>query len=68
MNHILKREPLLVTLAVIHLALFLICLMLATVDPRFVTGVNAWFKPAKFAISIAIYRSNAAASPPFSAG
>lgn len=60
MNHILKREPLLVTLAVIHLALFLICLMLATVDPRLVTGVNAWFKPAKFAISIAIYLFTAA--------
>lgn len=60
MNQVLKREPLLMTLAVIHLALFLVCLMLATVDPRLVAGVNTWFKPAKFAISIATYLFTAA--------
>jgi hypothetical protein len=25
------------------------------VDPRFITGAPAWLKPAKFAVSIAIY-------------
>ena len=55
MNRVLRREPLLLALAVVHLALFLVCLMLAAVDPRVVTGVNAWFKPAKFTLSVAVY-------------
>lgn len=55
MNRVLRREPLLVWLAVVLAAMFLVCLMLAAVDPRVVTGVNAWFKPAKFTLSVGIY-------------
>ena len=33
---------------------FFLCLMLMTIDHRQITGVNAWLKPAKFAISTAI--------------
>jgi hypothetical protein len=33
---------------------FLLCVMLMTIDHRQITGVNAWLKPAKFAISTAI--------------
>lgn len=55
MNRVLRREPLLVALAVMHGALFLVCLMLAAVDPRQITGVNAWFKPAKFMLSVGVY-------------
>lgn len=34
---------------------FLICLMLAQVDHTTIMGINAWIKPIKFLISIAIY-------------
>lgn len=37
------------------LALFVIFLVGLVVDPRIITGAPAWMKPAKFAISIAIY-------------
>ncbi len=55
MTRVLRREPTLVALAVIHGALFLVCLMLAAVDPRQIAGVNAWFKPAKFMLSVSVY-------------
>lgn len=55
MSRVLRREPLLVWLAVVFAALFAVCLMLAAVDPRAVTGVNVWFKPAKFTLSVAVY-------------
>jgi hypothetical protein len=44
------------TLAVLaNLALIPIFLLAALVDPRLITGVPAWLKPLKFAISITIY-------------
>lgn len=55
MNEVVRRERLLVYLGVAHVALFVVCLLLAAVDPRVITGVNAWFKPAKFMISVGIY-------------
>jgi hypothetical protein len=55
MTRVLRREPLLMTLAVIHGALFLVCLMLAAADPRQIAGANAWFKPAKFMLSVGVY-------------
>lgn len=55
MNRVVQREPLILALAVVMLALFVVCVLLAAVDPRLITGVNAWFKPAKFTLSVAIY-------------
>jgi hypothetical protein len=55
MNRVFQREPLILALAVVMLALFVVCVLLAAVDPRLITGVNAWFKPAKFTLSVAIY-------------
>lgn len=48
------HRPLL-TLAVGMTALAVVCGVLALVDPREILGQNAWFKPLKFAVSIAIY-------------
>lgn len=55
MNRVFQREPMILALAVVMLALFVVCVLLAAVDPRLITGVNAWFKPAKFTLSVAIY-------------
>ncbi|MCB1169058.1 MAG: hypothetical protein KDK25_01930 [Leptospiraceae bacterium] len=38
-----------------HLLLFLIFAVAASLDGRTVDGLNAWFKPMKFAISISIF-------------
>jgi hypothetical protein len=48
------HRPLL-ALAVVMGALALVCLVLAVVDPREILGQNAWFKPLKFSLSIAVY-------------
>ncbi|MFE7846539.1 hypothetical protein ACFUTX_15245 [Microbacterium sp. NPDC057407] len=48
------HRPLL-ALAVGMTALAVVCGVLALVDPREILGQNAWFKPLKFAVSIAIY-------------
>jgi hypothetical protein len=37
------------------MALFVVTLVGLAVDPRMITGAPAWMKPAKFAISVAIY-------------
>lgn len=48
------HRPLL-ALAVGVTALAVACGVLAIADPREILGQNAWFKPLKFAVSIAIY-------------
>ncbi|HWR85041.1 MAG TPA: hypothetical protein VN200_03495, partial [Rhodoglobus sp.] len=48
------HRPLL-TLAAGMGVLAAVCLVLAAVDPREILGQNAWFKPLKFSLSIAIY-------------
>lgn len=48
------HRPLL-ALAGLMVALAAVAVVLAVVDPRPVTGQDAWFKPLKFALSIAIY-------------
>lgn len=50
-----KSNPPLAALVVAMLALFVVFLIGLVVDPRVITGAPAWMKPAKFAISIAIY-------------
>lgn len=45
----------LIVLAVVMAALAVVAVVLAIVDPREILGQNAWFKPLKFALSIAIY-------------
>ncbi len=39
----------------VHAALFLLMFWAAPFDPREITGANPWFKPMKFAASIAIF-------------
>ncbi|MFB9377177.1 hypothetical protein ACFFKU_01775 [Kineococcus gynurae] len=41
--------------ALLMAALSVVTLTLAVVDPRAVMGQNAWFKPAKFALSFVLY-------------
>src|SRR6476619_6626787 len=41
--------------AVVMLAAFLAAIVGLAVDPRVITGLPAWMKPAKFAISTAIF-------------
>lgn len=48
------HRPLLV-LAAGMIALGVVCGLLALMDPREILGQNAWFKPLKFSLSIAIY-------------
>jgi hypothetical protein len=49
------RQPLLFDTAVAHGVLFVVCVVLALVDPTLVTGVNRWIKPIKFTSSVGIY-------------
>lgn len=48
-------NPLLALLGVVMAFIFIATLVGVAVDPRAITGVPAWLKPAKFAISISIY-------------
>ncbi len=49
------RDPLLSTLGWVLIVGFFVCLGLMLFDSRLITGINAWIKPAKFSISVAIY-------------
>ncbi len=51
----LRRNRLLAVLGFAHLALFLILIAVAFLDPAQILGVNRWIKPMKFSISIAIF-------------
>lgn len=50
-----RRAPLLAWMGWVHLAIFLSALVMMGLDDRTILGINGWIKPAKFAISIAIY-------------
>ena len=50
-----RTSPELVTTAALMLAVLAVAIGGLAVDPRTVTGAPAWLKPAKFAVSIAIY-------------
>lgn len=50
-----RRSPSLAALTVIHLALLAVFVVALQVDTTQVLGIPRWIKPAKFAVSIAIY-------------
>jgi len=54
MNATLRHRPLIALAALMAVAL-VISGIAAVIDPRTLTGLNVWFKPIKFAISIGIY-------------
>ena len=54
-NQLHQRNKLLSITGWVHVALLLAFLLLMPFDNRLVTGINPWIKPAKFAISIAIF-------------
>jgi hypothetical protein len=55
MRKIWSNSPLLAATSLLMLAAFLFSLAAMYLDPRTITGVPAWLKPAKFAISTTIY-------------
>ena len=50
-----RRNPPLVALILMMLAVASLAIVGLVVDPRLITGAPAWMKPLKFAISIAVY-------------
>ncbi|MDQ1610639.1 MAG: hypothetical protein QOG00_570 [Pyrinomonadaceae bacterium] len=50
-----RRNAVLAWTGWLHVALLVLFVVFALLDGRTVTGVNPWLKPAKFAVSIAIY-------------
>jgi len=55
MREVYRRNPVLALTGWLHVALLVLFVVLTFFDGRTVTGVNPWFKPAKFAVSIAVY-------------
>ncbi len=51
----LRRNRLLAGLGFAHLALFVVLIPAALLDPMEILGISRWIKPMKFAISIAIF-------------
>ncbi|QHT68992.1 hypothetical protein GXP67_21225 [Rhodocytophaga rosea] len=49
------RNPLLAIAGWIHIGILLLCIAFMPFDNRLVMNINPWIKPAKFAISIAIF-------------
>jgi hypothetical protein len=50
-----QRNPALVASSLLMLAAFIASIIGMAVDPGIITGVSAWLKPAKFAVSTAIF-------------
>lgn len=50
-----RTSPELIATAALMLVVLAIAIVGLAVDPRIITGAPAWLKPAKFAVSIAIY-------------
>lgn len=55
MREVYRRNRVLALAGWLHVALLVVFICAASFDGRTVTGVNPWVKPAKFAVSIAIY-------------
>jgi hypothetical protein len=54
-QELVRRNRLLAYVGLAHVGLFILFLGLSFIDSRTVMGINAWIKPMKFALSIAIY-------------
>ena len=54
-GQIYQRNPLLFRVGLLHFILLGILIVPMSIDTTIISGVNAWFKPMKFAISIGIY-------------
>lgn len=50
-----RRNALLYYAGLVNLIGFVICIPLFIMDDRTITGINAWIKPMKFFLSVAIY-------------
>jgi hypothetical protein len=50
-----RRNTLLYYSGLINIIGFIICIPLLVTDDRTITGINAWIKPMKFFLSVAIY-------------
>ena len=59
-NRLWAQSPSLTATAIIMLVAFIPSVVGIFLDPRIITGVPAWLKPAKFAISSAIYSATIA--------
>ncbi len=55
LDQLRRRSAPLTALAVMHLAMLAVFLVAGALDDTLILGINRWIKPAKFAISIAIY-------------
>jgi phosphoglycerol transferase MdoB-like AlkP superfamily enzyme len=55
MREVDRRNRVLARTGWLHVALLVLFVILAFLDGRTVTGVSPWLKPAKFAVSIAVY-------------
>lgn len=60
-----QLNPTLYGTALIHLVLAVVFLLLSFIDTRYVLGIPLWYKPFKFAISIAVYTATLAYLVPF---
>lgn len=67
-GQILRRDRVLATAGLFHLILFALMLAVATFDTRTVSGINPWWKPMKFAVSIAAYLWTLAWFVPYARG
>ena len=54
-NNIRSQEPALFYFGLAHFILWIIFLIMTQIDSTVILGINAWIKPSKFAISIAIF-------------
>lgn len=54
-RELFRRNKILASLALANLILLLVLAAIAPFDSYVILGVNRWFKPMKFAVSIAIY-------------
>jgi len=54
-GEIRKRNALLYNFGWLNIMLFVVCLLLSITDTTTVTGINAWIKPMKFALTVVIY-------------
>lgn len=55
LDNLKNRNRLLYYFGWLNFIAFAACLLLYFIDTTFITGVNAWVKPMKFSLSIAIY-------------